>query len=201
MSSVPAEARRQNLIGDPSPGADASEMELSLVAAMTAYQAGDLDAFETIYRFLLPRLRRYLSSLTLDRTLADDLVQEAFLQLHRSRHTYVPPRLVSPWAFGIARHVFLMDRRSGIRRARDRHDNLSEELPVPSTWERWAQRATVQRALAGLPEASREPLLLHHVWGFSFHEIGQLLGVRPGTVKVRAHRALHRLRDSIGDAA
>lgn len=198
MTSSDAESGHSDSV-EAAVGERAVFIQEMLSNAMVAYQGGSLDAFEPVYEHLLPRLLRYLRSLTLDKAYADDLVQEAFLQLHRSRHTYVPPRPVEPWAFGIARHVFLMDRRSGVRRARDRHESLSEQLPVPSAWERWAQRATLQQALAEIPDIGREPLLLHHLWGFSFAEIGHLLGLRPGTVKVRAHRALQRLRAMVGE--
>lgn len=164
---------------------------------MAAYQAGDIDAFEVVYRHLMPKLRRYLKSLTLNATLADDLLQETFLQMHRSRQTYLPGRPVEPWAFGIARHVFLMDRRSGMRRKRDQHDAIPDELPIPAAFCDSTDRANLQRAVATLPEASRETLLLHHIWGFSFQEIGGLLGLRAGTAKVRAHRAMQQLRGLI----
>jgi DNA-directed RNA polymerase specialized sigma24 family protein len=49
-----------------------------------------------------------------------------------------------------------------------------------------------------LPSDGREALLLHHVWGFSFVEIGGLLGIRGGTAKLRAHRALTALRSLLG---
>ena len=51
-----------------------------------------------------------------ERKLADDLVQETFLQLHRARHTYNPAFPLLPWAMAIARHVWLMDRRTLSRR-------------------------------------------------------------------------------------
>ncbi len=168
-----------------------------LNASMAAYQAGNIDAFEVVYHHLRPKLRRYLGSLTLNATLADDLLQETFLQMHRSRHTYLPGRPVEPWAFGIARHVFLMDRRSGIRRKRDQHDAIPDEMPLPEPFSDSTDRTHLQRAVATLPEASREPLLLHHVWGFSFQEVGDLLGLRAGTAKVRAHRAMQQLRSLI----
>ena len=78
---------------------------------MIGYQAGSLEMFEELFDALSPGLRGYLVSLTRDLDRAQDLLQETFLQMHRSRHTYTPPRPVKPWAFGIARHVHLMDRR------------------------------------------------------------------------------------------
>ncbi len=166
---------------------------------MAAYQAGEIAAFEELYRELQPPLRRYLVSLTLNVQHAEDLLQETFLQIHRSRHTYVPPRPVQPWAFGIARHVFLMARRSGARR--QRHETETEELPelvAPADFDGFARRDQLRRAVAELAPGRREPLLLHHVWGFSFKEIGGLLGIREGAAKVRAHRGMAQLRAALG---
>jgi len=52
----------------------------------------------------------------------------------------------------------------------------------------------VERALAQLPDSQREAILLHRFEGFSFREIGDLLGVSETAVKVRAHRGYERLR-------
>jgi len=167
---------------------------------MVAYQRGELAAFERLYAGLAPPLRQYLRALTFDAATAEDLLQETFLQLHRSRRTYRPPRPVRPWAFSIARNVYRMDRRSDGRRRR--HEAPAEEdvpeIPVPAAADGLAGRLEVRRALAGLSSEGRESLLLHHVWGFSFGEIGGLLGIRGGTAKLRAHRALTALRSLLG---
>jgi len=68
------------------------------VAAMVAYQRGTMEAFETIYSALASPLRGFLRVLARERTVADDLLQETFLQLHRVRHTYEPGRPVKPWS-------------------------------------------------------------------------------------------------------
>ncbi len=174
----------------------------SLGVFMEAYQAGEARAFERIYRRLAPKIRKYLISLTLNVPRAEDLVQETFLQIHRSRHTYVPPRPVEPWAFGVARHVYLMDCRAWARRRRlevEPDDDLPE-LPVPPESEGSEDRAVLRRAVATLSDDRREPLLLHHVWGFSFQEIAGMLGIREGAAKVRAHRARRELQELLADS-
>lgn len=178
---------------------EAAENERDLSALMAAYQGGELEAFENLYRVLAPRLRGYLISLTWKPALAEDLLQETFLQLHRSRRTYIPPRPVQPWAFAIARHVFLMDRRASMRRARFETGAIDElpEIPVPPAIEQLGARADVQKALARLGDDRREAVLLHHLWGFSFGEIGAMLGIREGTAKLRAYRAIVALREML----
>ena len=84
---------------------------------MIRYQGGSLEAFQEIYAQLAPGLRRYLSHLAGSSEIADDLLQETFLQMHRSRAAYNPKYAVRPWVFGLARNVFLMNRRAA--RVRD----------------------------------------------------------------------------------
>jgi RNA polymerase sigma-70 factor, ECF subfamily len=164
---------------------------------MTAYQAGRMEAFEELYSRLSPALLGYLATLTRDRTRAEDLVQETFLQLHRSRHTYRPELPLRPWVFTIARHVWLMDRRT--RSRRPAADAELPDLPVPPEIERLSDRDTLRRALGAILPERREALLLHHVWGFSFAEIGRLLGIRSDAAKLRSSRGMADLRSRLGD--
>lgn len=173
-----------------------SEAEDELRSLMEAYQEGEIRAFEALYRRLAPQILSYLRWKALDASLAEDLLQEVFLQVHRSRRTYQPPRPVKPWVFAIARYVYLMDRRA--RSSRLDEERIQPEdtpdLPVPAEAERMADRELVREALRRVSADRREPFLLHHLWGFSFDEIGRILGISGGAAKVRSHRALKELR-------
>src|ERR1700759_5351095 len=83
-----------------------------LCALIIRYSGGSLAAFQEIYAQLAPAVRRYLLHLTAGSQIADDLLQETFLQMHRSRAAYNPKYAVRPWVFGLARNVFLMNRRA-----------------------------------------------------------------------------------------
>jgi RNA polymerase sigma-70 factor (ECF subfamily) len=174
--------------------------DASLVEAMVAYQHGDMEAFEAIYAGFRAGLARYLRALARDGALADDLLQETFLQLHRVRHTYQPPRPVRPWLYAIARHVFLMHRRAAYRRGR--HEAVAEdalpEVPVRPEIESLGDRDAVEKALEKVPAERREPLVLHHVLGMSFREVAAVMGISEGAAKVRAHRALAEIREAMG---
>lgn len=162
---------------------------------MVRYQSGDARAFEELYALLGPPLRRYLFALVREAQRADDLLQDCFLQIHRSRRTYNPARPVRPWAFAVARHVWLMDLRTRRRKAPQHADlESAPDLPVPPEVERLARGDELRRALAQVPPDRLEALLLHHVWGFTFDEIGTMLGIRPGAARVRASRAMGVLR-------
>lgn len=171
-----------------------------LEALMVRYQNGDIAAFEDLFGALSVPLRNYLTALARDRTRGEDLLQETFLQMHRSRRTYTPGRPVKPWAFGIARHVFLMSRRSRTRRAR--HERVAPEdlpeVPVEGLQEVFPDREDLARALLEVSADRREAVLLHHVWGFSYREIGGMLGISERAAKLRAFRGVQDLREMFG---
>ena len=89
--------------------------EVELRGWMVEYQAGRLEGFDRLYEAIAAPLRRYLTALTRDGSEAQDLLQEAFLQVHRSRHTYDPAHPLLPWVFAITRHVYLMSLRAARR--------------------------------------------------------------------------------------
>ena len=118
------------------------------------------------------------------------------MQIHRSRRTYEPGRPVTPWIFAIARHVFLMKRRTAGRRLR------FEERSRPTRFRRRAARRSaalvdkdeVRRALDQVPADQRQALLLHHVEGWSFVEIAARLGIRVNAAKTRAFRGMKKMK-------
>jgi RNA polymerase sigma-70 factor (ECF subfamily) len=171
--------------------------ERELCGLMTGYLEGSLDAFDGLYARLAPRLRSYLLAQCRDRSLADDLVQDTFFQLHRSRRTYEPGRPVTPWAFAIARHAFLMHLRRTRRRVRF-EETLAADLitrdAVRDDARVFADRDEVRRALVNLPADQRDALVLHHVQGWSFAEIAAQLGIRVNAAKTRAFRGMRKLK-------
>lgn len=168
----------------------------ALAGLMEAYQGGDVAAFEALYGALAPRFKGYLRALTRDATTADDVLQETFLQMHRARHTFRPGYPVRPWAYAIARNVFLMHRRATGRRERREvlADGPLPEPPVRPAAEEILDRDTLLHGVAAVGRERCEELLLHHVAGLSFREIAGVLGISEGAAKVRAHRAMGELK-------
>lgn len=178
--------------------------ETTLSRLMAGYQAGDAASFDALYAALAPGLRRYLSALTRDGARAEDLLQETFLRIHKVRHTYDPALPVSPWAYAIARHVFLMAQRR-TRRAREAPLPSDEMLEIEMEGERRrpgdprvGAAHDLARALNELPPERREAVVLHHVWGYRFDEIAARLGIREGAARLRAHRGIKSLRRFFG---
>lgn len=166
-----------------------------LRALMIRYQGGSLDAFREIYGQLASGVRRYLSHLAGGCATVDDLVQETFLHMHRSRAAYNPTYAVRPWVFGLARNVVLMNRRAA-RRWAEVHESRPElpDSPVVPEADRLGSQEDIRRCLADLAPDQAEALLLHHQWGFSFEEIAGMLGISPAAARARASRGMTDLR-------
>lgn len=161
---------------------------------MSDYQSGRFEAFDELYESIAPPLRRYLLSQTRDVARADDLVQETFLQIHRARHTYDRSFPLMPWAMAIARHVWLMDRRTRSRRPWVTDDVTAMELPVRAAAASLAERDEVRRALAHVDRARRHAVIQHHVLGFSFKDIARRAGIAETAAKLRSSRGMAQLR-------
>lgn len=169
--------------------------EDELIDLMAGYQAGRLDAFERLYALLSGDLQAYFTSAVRDATTARDLVQDTFLEVHRSRHTYLHPLPVRPWLFGIARHVLGRHRRRAGRLSRHEEPLLDQGL---SAWPN-VERHDLARALAQLPDSRREPFVLHHIHGLSFQQIADAIGIGAVAAKLRSSRAMRTLRRILGD--
>ena len=169
---------------------------------MTEYQAGDAAAFDVLFRELSPRVYGYLVQSTRDRALADDLLQEVFLNVHRARATWRPGSPVLPWLFAIARHAAADRARSSGRRARHEqpHEDVAS-LPVAAEPDRAADDPRLDElsaALDELPEPQRQVVTMLKVSGMSLKEIAAATGATVGAVKLRAHRGYEALRKRLG---
>ncbi len=177
--------------------------ETQLIELMVAYQAGDSAAFEQLYALLVDDVRRYFMKMHRTQGVASDLVQDMFLELHRSRRTYTPPLPVRPWVFGIARHVSARSRRTARTRPDLRgaqgvdHDVDSAAMVAPARDVPSPDSLDVGNALASLPHDAREPWLLHHAFGFSFRSIAARLGLTVMAAKLRSSRATRALRAAV----
>jgi len=128
-----------------------------------------------------------------NREQADDLLQEAWLRIHRVRHTYRPGEPVLPWIYAIARRV----RVDGYRRTRriTLHEIAMEVLPdVPARAEARNPGPTFDTLVSALPEAQREVVTMLKVGGLTLDEVARATSSTVGAVKQKAHRAYERLR-------
>jgi RNA polymerase sigma factor (sigma-70 family) len=158
---------------------------------------GDRAALERLYQRYERPLFRYLLSLTRERGLVEEILQDTFVAVWRSAGTYQARSAVRIWLFGIARrqaHNVLR------RRRRDSIDldGVEAAIDAGATPEGQAlareRRADLAAAVASLPAVQRETLGLIFVEGLSYREAAEVLGVPEGTVKSRLNHARQALR-------
>jgi len=172
---------------------DSAELE----NCMRAYQQGSLAAFEAMYRALAPRVRGFLRAKVRDEARVSDLLQETFLEIHRSRHTYLHGHSVAGWAFGIALNVVLRHRRVERRRVQEVPTDYSElgheAAPRASEFE----LQPLQDALLELSPDSRATWWMRNIEGLSFDAIARRLGIAATAVRLRCSRASRALRAAL----
>ncbi len=171
--------------------------------AIDRYADGDEAAFDEVYDFLAPRLHGFLVRQTHDVSAAEDLLQQTMLKLHVTRGDFLRGADVVPWAFAIARRLFIDGYR---RRKREAAGREAQQVEVPAPPERaddllQAKRATLEfeRELARLPDGQRVVFELMKRDGLTLREVAQILGTTTNAVKLRAHRAHATLRIAMAE--
>ena len=169
---------------------------------MARLRAGDQEALRVLYGRHARSLYNFALRLLSDPAAAEDILQETFLRVYKNRTAYRSVATFKTWTFTIARNLCLDILRSAPRRT-EVTDNLLPEAedPTPTPLDHLEQverEAMVHQALALLPPEDREILLLSRYAGLRYGEIAAILGVSEDAVKMRAHRALTRLRKLLG---
>lgn len=173
-------------------------------ALMLAYQAGDAAAFDELYQRHRPRLFRFFVHETSNQALGEELYQEAWIRVIRSRERYAVHARFSTWLYTLA-HSVLMDhfRKQGrIGRFEETREELPEAPDCPrrepdSEWGRSLQAKHLQLCLADLPPEQREAFLLKEEGEFSLIEIAAITGAGMEAIKSRVRYALKKLRDCL----
>jgi len=167
---------------------------------MSAYVAGDARAFERLFSRFAPRLHGFFLRSFRSGAVADDLLQQTFMKLHRARARYRPELKLAPWLFAVASRVRLDELRRRLRLPEDAGEDAvaraDEQAPrdPPSAND---LRDAVRAALDGLPESQRTVIHLHRYEGMTFAEIAKVLGTTEGAVKLRAFRGYETLREQL----
>jgi len=182
------------------------DTELGLVERL---RQGDTDAFDAAYEAFSPRLFTFLLRLSRRRDVAEDLLEETWLRFVKHARRLRPDTRLGPWLFTVARHLHV-----SFNRSRVLEDSAAESLM--GLWPFAVERASpfesvaanelerrIERALAAMPLASREVLLLVGVAGLDHSDAADVLGVTPEALRQRLHRAravLSRALDRDGTA-
>ena len=169
---------------------------------------GDARAFEAIYDRHGGAAFSLAYRMVGDRTAAEDVVQEAFLSIWRSRVRYQRERgSVRTWVLGIVHHRGIDGLRRNLvhQRRRASADGLEEREEAPERTDVEAARReearNVREAIDLLPEQQGKVINLAYFGGFTHTQIAEMLDMPVGTVKGRMRLGLQKLRQSLAGEA
>ncbi len=175
----------------------------TLDAALVNAARHDPHAFEQLYLRYAERILRYAVGQTGSVATAEDVVSDTMIAAFEQLARFDPDRgTFGAWIFGIARRRLADEHRRTARLwrffSRQRVEPVAEEDAL-SRVIRSEQAAKLRVAVGHLSKRDREIILLRYVAELSGPEIGEILGLSPGTVRVRLHRAIRRLATELGD--
>ncbi len=169
---------------------------------MDRVRGGHLELLALLFERHHRKAFGFLLRLSGDHQLAEDLTQDVFLQVLKSRETWKPGSPFLPWMFQIARNLHV----SHLRKTRPElaSEALLEAAPDPAECVSLRIAADqdaelLRRALARLPVKKRELLLLSREESLSYRDIAGMLSLSLSSVKVHVHRALQDLRRAFLD--
>lgn len=185
-------------------------MARSDVQLMLGVKAGDEASFELLLRKYRNPLVSYLYRMVRDAATAEDLAQEVFLRVYRSRKQYAPSAKFTTWMFRIATNLALNARRDGryrqfevsvdqppVESGRDDPPVLEVADRQPGIERALIERdraAMIRRAVDALPEKQRAAVLLHKYQELDYDEIAGILGCSESALKSLLFRAYEALR-------
>ena len=174
--------------------------KLELVARA---QAGDGEAFGVLFEQHKKRVYSLCLLMTGDVADAEDLTQDAFIQVYRKLGTFRGDSAFSTWLYRVAVNTVLMS----LRRRKPKQISLDEPVcidhaMVPRDFGRndpelsgTVDRIALIRAIKELPEGYRRIFILHEVEGYQHHEIAAMLKCSVGNSKSQLHKAKLKIRE------
>jgi RNA polymerase sigma-70 factor (ECF subfamily) len=179
--------------------------EMNEAEAIRLAQQGDAGAFERIYRLHSRRVYALCLRMVGNTAEAEDLTQDAFLQLFRKIGTFRGESAFSTWLHRLAVNVVLMKLRkktlpeTSLEESTDPEDESGgpkREIGAPDLLLTGSiDRVHLERAIKQLPPGYRQVFVLHDVQGFEHNEIAGLMECSIGNSKSQLHKARMRLRE------
>jgi RNA polymerase sigma-70 factor (ECF subfamily) len=172
---------------------------------MLRVKEGDGTSFGVLLEKHRASLIHFVYRLVQEQAVAEELAQEVFLRVYRSRSSYAPTAKFKTWLFRIATHLalnWLRDERHA--RGQERLDDGPADLPArqisdrrPSVEQEMVhevKREEIRRAVAALPEKQRAAVLMHKYEEMEYTQIAKVLGCSDSAVKSLLFRAYETLR-------
>ncbi|HET6351983.1 MAG TPA: RNA polymerase sigma factor [Coriobacteriia bacterium] len=167
---------------------------------IAAARAGDLDAFETLVRRHTPAVYSHALRFFGESTAAEDVVQEVFIKVFRSLGSFDNRSQFSTWLYQVTRNTCLDQVRAGRRRPVPVDPFLMSATDPIDIADSVAVSASVEHALASLPNDDRDALLAVALFGLTYDEAARVFEIPAGTVKSRVFRARRTIALSLNIA-
>jgi RNA polymerase sigma-70 factor (ECF subfamily) len=184
----------------------ASKTESLLDEVLVRAQAGNQDAFSQLYLLHNKRVFRICLRMVRDLSVAEDLTQETFLQLHRKLASFRGESAFTTWLHRMTVNIVLMRKRKRVLPIVSL-DQLMTTVPEDYVGRDFGKcdlkqtsvvdRVTIQRAVDSLPPGYRKIYLLHDVRGLDHHEIAAMEGCSLGNSKSQLYKARRALRTAL----
>lgn len=164
--------------------------------------AGDMEAFEKIYRRYHAQVYRLCFRMTRNVSQAEDLTQDVFIQLFRKINTFRGESSFDTWLHRLTVNQVLMHFRKPIVKTEQTTEDGTTPLQIAGGTENPAKMSVIDRislaeAIGELPTGYRTVFILHDVEGYEHAQIGQMLGCAIGTSKSQLHKARMKLRGAL----
>lgn len=169
-------------------------------------QQGDADAFAALFYTHRPRVYSLCLRMTNNTAEAEDLTQDAFLQVFRKLNTFRGDSALSTWLYRVAVNTVLMHfRRKGLRQVsldessnQDARVTKREYGSMDDQLSGSVDRIALARAMQELPTGYRTIFLLHEIKGYEHQEIARILRCSVGNSKSQLHKAKLKMRELLG---
>jgi len=186
-----------------SPHKAAGSKVVSEAQLIALAKQGDEEAFASLFETHKRRVYSLCLRMTGNTSEAEDLTQEAFLQLFRKISTFRGESAFSTWLHRLAVNVVLMHlRRKGLQQVSLDEPDTSQEEPVKRDYgddDRRllgsVDRIGLSQAIAELPPGYRAVFVLHDIEGYEHNEIAEIMSCSVGNSKSQLHKARMKLRD------
>jgi len=177
--------------------------KLAEAAAIERAKQGDAEAFEALYNLHKRRVYSLCLRMTANTAMAEDLTQEAFLQLFRKIGTFRGESAFSTWLHRMAVNVVLMQlRKKGLpltpldetmqgEEESPKKEPGGEDIRLAGS----IDRLRLEDAVSALPPGYRTVFVLHDVEGYEHNEIAEMVGCSIGNSKSQLHKARMKLRE------
>lgn len=174
-----------------------AERTIDDTALVGAAQNGDLDAFEALVRAHTPAVYAHALRFFGDPSAAEDVVQEVWIKVFRSLSSFDARAKFSTWLFRVTRNVCLDTVRAGKRRpvTLDPLDTIAQPGDLADAV---TLSVSLERAIASLQTEDRDAFSAVALFGLTYADASEALGVPAGTVKSRVFRARRSLAHSLG---